>query len=31
MTCIDKNDLSKHILYKHTTHKAFKCDQCEHT
>ena len=31
MTCIDKNDLSKHILYKHTVHKAFKCEHCNYT
>ena len=30
MTCIDKNDLSKHILYKHTTSKNHKCSNCEY-
>lgn len=30
MTCTDRNELSKHILYKHTTHKPYKCDMCDH-
>lgn len=30
MTCIGKTELSKHILYKHTTQKSFKCSYCEH-
>jgi hypothetical protein len=28
MTCISKNDLNKHILYKHTSEKPFKCEYC---
>ncbi|CAF0708023.1 unnamed protein product [Brachionus calyciflorus] len=31
MTCIDKKDLEKHILYKHTNQKAFKCPYCDHS
>jgi uncharacterized C2H2 Zn-finger protein len=31
MTCIDKNDLRKHILYKHTDLKAYQCPSCEYS
>jgi hypothetical protein len=30
MTCINKNDLNKHILYKHTIEKPFKCTDCSY-
>ena len=29
MTCISKNDLNKHILYKHSNEKRFKCEFCD--
>ena len=29
MTCISKNDLNKHILYKHSNEKPFKCEFCD--
>jgi len=31
MTCIDKNDLSKHILYRHTNIKAHSCPHCQYS
>lgn len=30
MTCTDKNELSKHILFKHTDHRPYKCESCEY-
>jgi hypothetical protein len=29
MTCISNNDLNKHILYKHSEEKPFKCEFCD--
>lgn len=30
MTCVDKKDLNKHILYKHTNEKKYQCSECSH-
>lgn len=30
MTCTTKNDLDKHVTYKHSDEKPFKCEYCEY-
>lgn len=31
MTCINTNDLNKHMIYKHSEERNFKCELCEST